>query len=211
MNRKELNQFIILHGTVIGYNDDKTKILFSPKNISPDSFNSLKEPVYCDYLRGNSEDHQQYKEGDSGIVFAYNLINNDSPFAFNFLFLGVLSGSKYPLPVYNQKLLESYDVQLSDYDYTFNNGVNGTKLKLNKDSSIFDGGENGGMVIVQNLIDKINRLENDINKLKQAFAMWVVVPQDGGAALKAITADWYGNQIIPITQVSDLENTKVKH
>lgn len=71
------------------------------------------------------------------------------------------------------------------------------------------GGENDGVPLVKPLLDKINNLENEINNLKTLFSSWVVVPSDGGAALKAITATWSSQQITPTIQ-SDLEHTKIK-
>jgi hypothetical protein len=68
----------------------------------------------------------------------------------------------------------------------------------------------GGLVKAAALTDKLNNVENDINALKQAFSSWVVVPNDGGAALKASAGTWAGQDITP-TQSNEIENTKVKH
>lgn len=68
----------------------------------------------------------------------------------------------------------------------------------------------GGLVKVGDLVAKLNVLESDLNTLKQAFTAWVVVANDGGAALKAASAAWAG-QTITETQVADLENDKIKH
>lgn len=72
------------------------------------------------------------------------------------------------------------------------------------------GDQYDGLVKVNDLVTKLNNLENDINNLKTAFSTWVVVPSDGGAALKAITATWYGSTLTP-TIKNDLENNLVKH
>lgn len=72
------------------------------------------------------------------------------------------------------------------------------------------GDQYGGVVKVNDLVTKLNNIESDLNNLKTAFSSWVVVPADGGAALKAITATWYGSTITQTT-VNDLENNKVKH
>ena len=73
----------------------------------------------------------------------------------------------------------------------------------------FNGGSLGGMVKVEALVSKINALESDLNTLKTAFNSWIVVPSDGGAALKTIAATWSG-QTITATTRQDLENDKVK-
>jgi hypothetical protein len=77
------------------------------------------------------------------------------------------------------------------------------------DSIEWLGGENDGVPLVNPLLEKLNNLENDINTLKSAFSSWLVVPSDGGAALKAISATWAGQQLQP-TQKQDIEHTKIK-
>jgi hypothetical protein len=66
----------------------------------------------------------------------------------------------------------------------------------------------GGVVKVIELTDKLNALENDINTLKTAFSSWLVVPNDGGAALKTISATWAGSQLTP-TQQTEIENQTI--
>lgn len=84
------------------------------------------------------------------------------------------------------------------------------KISLTADSIELNGGDNGGLVKIEALTDKINNIEKDINKLKQAFTTWVPVPQDGGASLKSGVASWAAQQLVQ-TQVSDLEDDKIKH
>jgi hypothetical protein len=72
------------------------------------------------------------------------------------------------------------------------------------------GTANGGIVKVSELVTKLNNLESDLNTLKTAFSSWVVVPTDGGAALKTITAAWYGSQLTQTT-ANDIQSNTVKH
>lgn len=72
------------------------------------------------------------------------------------------------------------------------------------------GNQFGGLVKVSSLVNKLNVIESDLNTLKTAFNTWVVVPSDGGLALKTASSSW-ASQLITQTQVSDLENNKVKH
>jgi len=84
-------------------------------------------------------------------------------------------------------------------------------VKLLADTEIiFNEGENGGVPITSDIVSRLNNIEQDINDLKTAFSTWVVVPTDGGAALKASTATWYAAPLIE-TVDSDIENEKVKH
>ena len=72
----------------------------------------------------------------------------------------------------------------------------------------FNGGELGGMVKVEDLVTRLNKLEQDLNVLKQVFTTWVPVPNDGGSALKIGSATWAGSELI-VTVKSDVENTKI--
>ena len=78
-----------------------------------------------------------------------------------------------------------------------------TKIKFND-------GSFGGVVKAGELVAKVNVLEDDLNALKQAFSTWIVVPNDGGAALKAVAATWAG-QSITKTIVADISNNTVIH
>jgi hypothetical protein len=74
------------------------------------------------------------------------------------------------------------------------------------------GDAHGGLVRVEPLVQSIQRLEQDINTLKQLVAGVAIVPGDGGAAIKtALTATWASNLLQPLTQVGDLANSNVKH
>lgn len=86
-------------------------------------------------------------------------------------------------------------------------------IEIKNGSIVFNGGNFNGLVKVSPLLQKINRLENEINKLKQIFTTWAPVPNDGGLALKTeiLLQTWNTTPITPITQQSDLENTKIKH
>lgn len=84
-------------------------------------------------------------------------------------------------------------------------------LAVDSASSIsISGGALGGMVIVGGLTRQLNAIERDLNTLRRAFASWVVAPSDGGAALKAATAQWVASTLRE-SAPSDYENTDIKH
>lgn len=78
------------------------------------------------------------------------------------------------------------------------------------DAIAFQGGENGGLVIAGGVAGRLNAIERDLNTLKTVFKSWVTVPNDGGAALKAASAAWAGQQLTE-TAAGDIENEKIKH
>ncbi len=76
---------------------------------------------------------------------------------------------------------------------------------------IINGGVNGGLIKINDLINRLNVLEKSLNDLKQVFSTtWVVAPQDGGAALKSAAANWAADTITE-TKAEDIEDTTVKH
>ena len=81
---------------------------------------------------------------------------------------------------------------------------------LSSNGLVLNGGLLGGLVKVEALVAKINTLESDLNTLKTAFNNWIIVPSDGGAALKTIAYAW-SSQVITETIKADLEDIKVKH
>lgn len=88
--------------------------------------------------------------------------------------------------------------------------TNVEKIEATCEQITLNGGDNGGLVNIKDLTDKLNNLEKDINKLKQVFTLWTPVPQDGGSSLKAGITSWAAQQLVQ-TQVSDIEDDKITH
>ncbi len=76
------------------------------------------------------------------------------------------------------------------------------------DSISLRGGDLGGLVKIAELTEKLNKIEKDINTLKNAFRSWIVLPSDGGAALKASAASWSA-QDLEETERLELENLNI--
>ncbi len=95
--------------------------------------------------------------------------------------------------------------------FTDNSKTNGAVVVVKETDKVeIMGNTKGGLSIVSKLTDRYNKLEQDLNNLKQIFTSWTPVTYDGGAALKSASAAWASQQLIE-TQDSDIENTKVKH
>lgn len=86
---------------------------------------------------------------------------------------------------------------------------------------VINGGEHGGMVKVQELVEAFNVIREDVNRLKNKIGIWSPVPNDGGAALRAALAEsapgvpplptsWAGELIQEFT-IPDFENPDAKH
>ena len=114
--------------------------------------------------------------------------------------------------------VESVEVVISGDTARISAGKDGVRLLMGDDTSAeltkegitLNGGCFGGTVKVEQLTERINAIERDINDLKSVFSGWVAVPQDGGAALSAAAAAWSATPL-ELTQRGDYENEKVKH
>lgn len=85
------------------------------------------------------------------------------------------------------------------------------KVTIDANSEIvFNGGKNKGLVKIDKLTSQLNKIENDINNLKDVFKNWTPVAQDGGGALKTAINTWEASSLASSTN-KDYEDTKVKH
>jgi len=75
---------------------------------------------------------------------------------------------------------------------------------------VINGGKLGGLINIEQLTEKLNTIEDDINSLKNVMSSWTPVAQDGGAALKASVSTWAG-QTLTKSQRGDYEDETVKH
>lgn len=78
------------------------------------------------------------------------------------------------------------------------------------ESIVVNGGKLGGLVNIEQLTQRLNAIEDDLNALKNAIKGWTPVPQDGGAALKTAVAQWAGQQLAK-TSRNDYEDETIKH
>lgn len=77
------------------------------------------------------------------------------------------------------------------------------------DTITLHSGRQGGLVLVEPLVTRLNALEQDLNALKQVLGSWQAVPNDGGKALQLLLTSW-AKQSLTQTQASDLENKQIK-
>ena len=75
---------------------------------------------------------------------------------------------------------------------------------------IFNEGKNDGLVKINQLVSKLNKLEQELNDLKNIFAVWTPQAGDGGAVLKAAVSTWAAQKLSKTTK-SELEDDKIKH
>ena len=134
-----------------------------------------------------------------------SVVNNEeskiliTPKTGSYVTLIDLSGELRETEVIGYSEIEAIDIETGG---DININCNGTVF--------FNKGKNEGMVIAQKVTDKLNALENEINKLKTVFSTWSPVVYDGGAVLKTlVTAQWATP--MATTQAQELRNDKVKH
>lgn len=91
---------------------------------------------------------------------------------------------------------------------TNSTGVLKAYVWLKDDGTILIGGDADNLMRFSKTKEVIDELKNDIASLKQAFSTWVVVPNDGGAALKAASAAWAGtalNKNIDAAKINEIK------
>lgn len=95
--------------------------------------------------------------------------------------------------------LDALDVKIGD-----------KTLHFTSEGIVFNGGKLGGIIKIDELTTNLNRIEQDINSLKQTLSTWVPIPSDGGAALKAAVTSWAG-KTLQQSKRSDYEDKLIKH
>ena len=78
------------------------------------------------------------------------------------------------------------------------------------DEIILMDGENGGLVKVSELVDKMNNIENKLNTLLSTFNTHVHTGVTTGAGSSGTTPSIVSGSLTP-TQIQDLENDKISH
>lgn len=111
-------------------------------------------------------------------------------------------------PVVGSVVIVTFMNKLTGYVSTFSE-IDKILIDTNTEV-IFDGGNNGGLIKVNDLVSKMNNIENDLNSLKNILSIWAPVPSDGGASLKTALASYFAQTITP-TIKTDIENDKIKH
>jgi len=86
----------------------------------------------------------------------------------------------------------------------------GNNIDLRGKETLLNGDAFGGLVKVDPAVQKLNALEQEINKLKVAIGAAPVVPTDGGASLKASLVGAWATPVA-VTVKAELENPTVKH
>lgn len=84
------------------------------------------------------------------------------------------------------------------------------KIIIDTELVQFNGGILEGITKVNDVVARMNIIENDLNTIKAAFTAWLPVAFDGGASLKAITTTWFGATLTP-TVKDDIEDPKITH
>jgi hypothetical protein len=126
---------------------------------------------------------------------------------------GVVIAPKVGANVIVAKIMGNYNntvLLLTDVIETVTINSTGFKLELSSTGDLkINGGNNGGIVKVSALVQRLNALESELNNLKSILSAWVPAPGDGGAALKIAIASFL--QPIQTTTSAPLENNKIQH
>jgi len=84
----------------------------------------------------------------------------------------------------------------------------GSKFVIDKGTILFNGGENGGLINIVDLLKKINNAEEKINDIITKYNNMILPVSSGGTAGPPTVP--IGGSLIP-TQREEIEDIKVKH
>jgi hypothetical protein len=84
----------------------------------------------------------------------------------------------------------------------------GFKWQLNNGQMLLNGENCGGLVNAKTLKTQLDKNTLILKKIQEAFSNWITVPNDGGAALKTLSASFIN---LNRTDLSSIENNKIKH
>lgn len=101
--------------------------------------------------------------------------------------------------------LQVGEVRISSTD---ENGNDQTFITLRSDGTIEIGGDSENMVRYAPVGSTVQELQDDVNQLKQLISSWVVVPNDGGAALKAVLASWSSSPLVEDISQARIDDIK---
>ena len=86
---------------------------------------------------------------------------------------------------------------------------NGVKIEIKDDGEVHLNGDGlGGLVKVAELKTQLDKNTQLLEAIQNVFSSWTPVPNDGGAALKAVSTSFTS---LPVADLSNIENEKVKH
>lgn len=84
----------------------------------------------------------------------------------------------------------------------------GFKVRLNDLGLTLNGDTLGGIVKAKELKTQVDKNTEILNQIQTVFNSWITVPQDGGAALKALSTAF---TTLQRADLSNIENEKIKH
>ncbi len=134
---------------------------------------------------------------DDEVIYTGVLLQSEAGAAIDVLFV----------PVVNSRVIIAKLYECPDWVVLRFGAI--AKLQINCTQIIFNGGSLNGLVTRDGTKGQLNKLENDVNALKNVFTSWVAVPNDGGAALKVAASAWAGTALVN-TVDNDIENTAIK-
>lgn len=126
-------------------------------------------------------------------------------------------GSHYLKPTTNSKVLlcivegndaAAFLLHADEIDELLISDKTGFKFDLNEGLLTINGDSFGGIVKAPELKAQVDKNTELLESIKSAFNSWTPSPQDGGAALKALSSSFVSK---PTADLSNIQNETVKH
>lgn len=126
-------------------------------------------------------------------------------------------GSEYKRPAIGSKALigtinnmgaASYLIHCEEVEELEIQDIEGFKIALKDGRLTLNGNNLGGLVDAKELKSQVEKNSKLLQKIQSVFSNWSPVTQDGGAALKGVSAQFLGMETADLSKV---ENPKIQH
>jgi hypothetical protein len=117
-------------------------------------------------------------------------------------------GSKCLIGIINNNIADAFMIEAEQIEQIELVDKSGFKVVLNNGKMSFNGESFGGIVNAKELKTQLDKNTKILKAIQNVFTAWVLVPGDGGAALKTASAGFVNLQT---ANLNNIENDKIKH
>lgn len=117
-------------------------------------------------------------------------------------------GKKCLIGIVNNNSTSAFLIECESVDEIEINDKTGFKLSLNNGQMTINGDQFGGIVNAIELKAQLDKNTLILQKMQTAFANWITVPNDGGAALKVLSVDFIS---LDKADLGNIQNEAIKH
>lgn len=117
-------------------------------------------------------------------------------------------GKKCLIGIVNNNAAASFLIECEEVEEFELTDKTGFKLHLNNGSLTINGDQFGGIVKADEIKEQVDKNTLILEKIQSVFNSWIPVPNDGGASLKVLVAEFIS---LERANLENIKNDKIKH